>query len=57
MPLDSLKGSEFERVYVIGLHAEVVPGPVPTGPPDVPMKLGGARPATRTPSGGCSTRR
>ncbi|MGZ5335303.1 MAG: PD-(D/E)XK nuclease family protein, partial [Solirubrobacterales bacterium] len=41
MPLDSLKGLEFDRVYAIGLQAEAVPGPVPTSPPDVPMALGG----------------
>ena len=41
MPLDSLKGLEFDRVYAIGLQAEAVPGSVPTSPPDVPMALGG----------------
>ena len=41
MPFDTLKGAEFDRVYVVGLQAESVPGPVPTGAPDVPMKLGG----------------
>ncbi len=41
MPLDSVKGLEFDRVYIVGLQAEAVPGPVPTGVPDVPMALGG----------------
>ena len=41
IPFDELKGAEFDRVFVVGLQAEVVPGPVPTGAPDVPMKLGG----------------
>ena len=41
MPLDQLKGPEFDRVYIVGLQAEAVPGAVPTGVPDVPMKLGG----------------
>ena len=26
MPLDALKGVEFDRVYVVGLHAEAMPG-------------------------------
>ena len=41
IPFDELKGAEFDRVFVVGLQAEVVPGAVPTGVPDVPMKLGG----------------
>jgi len=41
IPFDELKGAEFDRVFVVGLQAEVVPGPVPTGAPEVPMKLGG----------------
>jgi DNA helicase-2/ATP-dependent DNA helicase PcrA len=41
MPMDTLKGLEFDRVFIVGLQAEAVPGPVPTAPPDVPMALGG----------------
>ena len=41
IPLDALKGREFDRVYLVGLHAQAVPGPVPTAPPEVPMALGG----------------
>jgi DNA helicase-2/ATP-dependent DNA helicase PcrA len=41
MPLEALKGTEFDRVYVVGLQAEVLPGPVPTSAPEVPMALGG----------------
>jgi DNA helicase-2/ATP-dependent DNA helicase PcrA len=43
MPLESTKGLEFDRVYVVGLQADAVPGPVPSGAPDVPMALGGGR--------------
>ncbi len=42
IPLDAIKGREFDRVYVVGLHAEAVPGPVPAAAPEVPMALGGS---------------
>ncbi|MBM3666328.1 MAG: ATP-dependent helicase [Actinobacteria bacterium] len=45
MPLAALKGLEFDDVYVVGLQAEAVPGPVPKGAPDVPMALGGGGPS------------
>src|SRR5918996_742618 len=44
MPLDTLKGHEYSRVYVIGLHAGALPGAAPAGPPTVPMELGRAAP-------------
>ena len=39
LPLDRLKGLEFERVYVVGLHAGALPGSAPAGPPIVPPEL------------------
>ena len=45
MPLEALKGLEFDHLYVVGLQAEAVPGPVPKGAPDVPMALGGGGPS------------
>jgi DNA helicase-2/ATP-dependent DNA helicase PcrA len=45
MPLDTLKGLEFARVYVVGLHAGAVPGTAPAGPPAVPPALSGAGPS------------
>ena len=45
MPLDCLKGLEFDRVYVVGLRAAHLPGPVPAGAPEVPLALGGPRSA------------
>ncbi len=44
MPLDTLKGLEFDRVYIVGLHAGAVPGPAPPGRPAVPPEVGGAAP-------------
>ncbi len=41
-PLDALKAREFDRVYVVGLHAGALPGPEPAGRP-VPDELGGDR--------------
>ena len=41
MPLDGLKGLEFSRVYVAGLHAGAVPGAAPAGPPTVPAEIAG----------------
>src|SRR4051812_45680160 len=45
MPLERTKGLEFERVYVVGLHAGAVPGSAPAGPPAVPSGVGGAAPS------------
>ena len=45
MPLGALKGLEFDQVYVVGMQAEAMPGPVPKGAPDVPMALGGGGPS------------
>jgi DNA helicase II / ATP-dependent DNA helicase PcrA len=45
MPLERTKGLEFARMYVVGLHAGAVPGPVPAGPPAVPPGAGGAAPS------------
>jgi DNA helicase-2/ATP-dependent DNA helicase PcrA len=45
MPFDRTKGLEFERVYVVGLHAGAVPGSAPAGPPPVPAGVGGATPS------------
>ena len=45
LPLDALKALEFERVYVVGMHAAAMPGPEPAGRPPVPDELGGARPS------------
>ncbi|MFL5907997.1 MAG: 3'-5' exonuclease, partial [Solirubrobacterales bacterium] len=45
MPLERLKGLEFERVYVVGLHAGAVPGSAPAGPPVVPPALAGGGPS------------
>jgi len=42
IPLDRLKGLEFSRVYVVGLHAGAIPGTPPAGPPFVPPGVGGA---------------
>jgi DNA helicase-2/ATP-dependent DNA helicase PcrA len=44
MPLESLKGLEFPRLYVVGLQAGAVPGPEPAGAPAVPPELAGAGP-------------
>jgi DNA helicase-2/ATP-dependent DNA helicase PcrA len=44
MPLESLKGLEFARLYVVGLHAGAMPGPEPAGVAAVPTELAGARP-------------
>ena len=41
MPLGALKGLEFDQVYVAGMQAEAMPGPVPKAAPDVPIALGG----------------
>ncbi|MGH2922740.1 MAG: 3'-5' exonuclease, partial [Solirubrobacterales bacterium] len=41
IPFAELKGLEFDRVFVVGLEAGTVPGPVPPGPPSVPLALGG----------------
>jgi DNA helicase-2/ATP-dependent DNA helicase PcrA len=40
--LESLKGLEFERVYVVGLHAGAMPGSAPVGPPMVPAGVVGS---------------
>jgi DNA helicase-2/ATP-dependent DNA helicase PcrA len=40
IPLESLKGLEFARVYVIGLHAGAIPGTSPAGAPAVPSEAG-----------------
>jgi DNA helicase II / ATP-dependent DNA helicase PcrA len=45
MPLSGLKGLEFDQVYVVGMQAEAMPGPVPKSAPDVPMALGGGGPS------------
>jgi DNA helicase II / ATP-dependent DNA helicase PcrA len=45
MPLERMKGLEFSRVYVVGLHAGAVPGSVPAGPPMVPPGVGGGGPS------------
>ncbi len=45
MPLERVKGLEFARVYVVGLHAGAVPGTAPAGAPMVPPEVGGARPS------------
>src|SRR3954447_6624673 len=42
MPLERTKGLQFERVYVIGLHAGAMPGSAPAGPPAVPAGVGAA---------------
>ena len=44
MPLERVKGFEFSRVYVVGLHAGAVPGTAPAGRPMVPAEIGGTRP-------------
>jgi DNA helicase II / ATP-dependent DNA helicase PcrA len=44
MPLESVKGLEFARLYVVGLHAGAMPGPEPAGPPAVPPELAGGGP-------------
>jgi DNA helicase-2/ATP-dependent DNA helicase PcrA len=44
MPLESLKGLEFPRLYVVGLQAGAVPGPEPAGAPAVPPELAGPGP-------------
>jgi DNA helicase II / ATP-dependent DNA helicase PcrA len=44
MPLESLKGMEFGRLYVVGLHAGAMPGAKPAGSPAVPTALRGALP-------------
>jgi len=44
MPLESLKGLEFARLYVVGLQAGALPGPEPAGSPAVPPELAGAAP-------------
>jgi len=44
MPLESLKGLEFARLYVVGLQAGAMPGPEPAGSPAVPPDLAGAGP-------------
>ncbi|MSO40702.1 MAG: ATP-dependent helicase [Solirubrobacterales bacterium] len=41
LPLDSLKGLEFEHLFLVGLHAGAIPGSQPAGPPGVPPELGG----------------
>jgi len=45
MPLERTKGLEFSRVYVIGLHAGALPGPLPAGAPMVPPGVGGETPS------------
>src|SRR3954449_3680921 len=45
MPLERTKGLQFERVYVIGLHAGAMPGSAPAGPPAVPAGVGAAAPS------------
>ena len=44
MPLESLKGLEFARLYVVGMQAGAMPGPEPAGSPAVPPELAGAAP-------------
>ncbi|HEU4980892.1 MAG TPA: ATP-dependent DNA helicase, partial [Solirubrobacterales bacterium] len=44
MPLESLKGLELSRVYVVGLHAGAIPGAKPAGMPMVPAELAGDHP-------------
>jgi ATP-dependent DNA helicase UvrD/PcrA len=44
MPLESLKGLEFARLYVVGMQAGAMPGPEPAGSPAVPPELAGAGP-------------
>ena len=44
-PLGALKGLEFDQVFVVGMQAEAMPGPVPQGAPEVPMALGGGGPS------------
>ena len=44
MPLESLKGLEFARLYVVGLHVGAMPGPERAGSPEVPPALAGAGP-------------
>jgi DNA helicase-2/ATP-dependent DNA helicase PcrA len=45
MPLDTVKGLQFERAYVVGLHADAVPGSASAGPPAVPTGVGGPQPS------------
>ena len=45
MPLDTVKGHEFDRVYIVGLEAGAVPGTAPPGPPGVPPEVGGPAPS------------
>jgi DNA helicase-2/ATP-dependent DNA helicase PcrA len=45
MPLERVKGLEFARVYVVGLHAGAVPAPAPAGVPAVPPALAGGAPS------------
>jgi DNA helicase-2/ATP-dependent DNA helicase PcrA len=45
MPLERLKGLQFSRVYVVGLHAGAIPGAPPAGPPVIPPEVGGAGPS------------
>ena len=47
MPLGALKGMEFDQVFLVGMQAEAMPGPVPQGAPEVPMALGGGGPSPR----------
>ncbi len=44
-PLSALKGLEFDQVFLVGMQAEAMPGPVPQGAPEVPMALGGGGPS------------
>jgi DNA helicase-2/ATP-dependent DNA helicase PcrA len=44
-PLSALKGLEFDHVYLAGMQAAAMPGPVPASAPDVPMALGGGGPS------------
>jgi len=41
IPFGELKGLEFDRIFVVGLDAATVPGPVPPGAAQVPLALGG----------------
>jgi DNA helicase II / ATP-dependent DNA helicase PcrA len=45
MPLESLKGLELSRVYVVGMHAGAIPGAKPAGMPMVPAELAGDHPS------------
>jgi DNA helicase-2/ATP-dependent DNA helicase PcrA len=48
MPLEALKGLEFARVYIVGLHAGAMPGATPAGAPAVPPEVGGPEPSHET---------